>query len=161
MKSEDIAALNLINQGNVGEVTFVRYALSAKYRTYTKIVMHIKEALEWISATLENKKLKDIYASANPEQTVWLVTIQFENHAMANLFMDFTRTKNSFIKQTEIAGTKGLYLFDSTVENAYQVDFLEEDIDPEADLLGKGVGDEWWKLIENSIENKEVVLQKE
>lgn len=156
MKPEDQAAIREIRQGKVGEVTSIRYSLHSQEKNKDQIISHAKEALNWISEINEDQHLKDIYASVNSEKTVWLITCKLINNALVNMFLDFSANKNHYIKKTEIAGTSGLFVYDSSIENAFQSNYLSEDkIEP--DKVEKGIIEEWWEIIERSIEKGDVM----
>ena len=157
MKRENQAAVTAVRDGKVGDVCFIRYSLHAPNKPYETIGLHIKEAFDWVSEVNGKKELKDLYATANPEKTVWLVTCQFAGGAMANLFFDFSG--HTHVKQMEVAGTDGLYVFDSSVEQAFQSDFLKtHGIEPESE---SGVqADEWWILAEESLRTRDKVEPK-
>ena len=148
MKRENQAAVTAVRDGKVGDVCFARYSLHSPNKPYEIIGLHIKEAFDWVSEVNGQKELKDLYATANPEKTVWLVTCQFAGGAMANLFFDFSG--HTHVKQMEVAGTDGLYVFDSSVEQAFQSDFLKKhEIEPESE---SGVqANDWWVLVEESL----------
>ena len=59
MKLEDQAALREVREGNVGNVTFIRYNFHAPEKPFEIITQHIKEALYWISNIHINQDLKD------------------------------------------------------------------------------------------------------
>lgn len=147
-------------QGKLGKVCAVRYSLHAPNKPLEAISSHAKEALGWIAEVNGMQELTDIYGSANDEKTVWLVTCQFADGSVANLFLDFSGAGSTWIKQMEIAGTEGLYVFDSTVEQAFQSDFLQaQAIEPEEHVNRQA--EEWWKLLGVSAALGEaVVLQK-
>ena len=76
---------------------------------------------------------------------------------MANLFFDFSG--HTHVKQMEVAGTEGLYVFDSSVEQAFQSDFLKtHEIEPESE---SGVqANDWWVLAEESLRTGDKVAPK-
>lgn len=157
MKLEDQAALREVREGNVGNVTFIRYNFHAPEKPFEIITQHIKEALYWISNIHINQDLKDINTSANQEKNVWLITCQFTDRTVANLFFDFSPSRSIYIKQMEIAGTTGLYVFDSSVEQALQSDFLQVlEINPE--YMKDDRVEKWWGKAIQSFQTGQVAL---
>ena len=157
MKRENQAAITAVRDGKVGDVCFARYSLHAPNKPFEVISLHIKEAFDWVREVNGKKELKDLYATVNPEKTVWLVTCQFASGTMANLFFDFSG--DAYVKQMEVAGTEGLYVFDSSIERAFQSDFLKQhDVKPERESGAQA--DDWWGLAEESLRTRDKVVPK-
>lgn len=124
MRLEDKSALSLAQSGQLGEIRFFRYFLSIGNLNSTKIPNAVFVGYQFAE---KFGKLQEIYATFSKDEKVTLLTGKSKDGYIVNLFFDFTNQTNKPIKQVEIAGSQGIYQFDTTTENAFQSNFLTTD----------------------------------
>jgi len=155
MKAEDQSAVTLAQSGQLGEINFFRYFLSAGNLSKEQIPSAVYEAYEFAKALGSSQ---EIYASASQNESVLLITSKSQAGYIINLFFDFTKKTQGITKQVEIAGTKGIYQFDTASETAFWSDFLSPEADydfPEATEKELAFFE---KVKESYLENKLVSL---
>ena len=155
MRAEDLSAVNLAKSGQLGDINFFRYFLSIGNLAKTQIPTAIYEAYEFAK---ELGADQEIYASANNDESVILVTGKNAAGYIINMFFDFSNPSTTPIKQVEIAGTKVIYQFDTASEKAFWSDFLAS----ENDFVFEEAGDKELNFFEkvkaSYLENKLVDL---
>lgn len=127
MREEDISAIQIVKSKQLGEVCFFRYLLSVGNFTEEHIPTAIFEAYLFACEINGKSDLESIYASASKNEQVILITGRGKNGLIVNLFFDFSGENQEPIKQSEIAGAKGMYQFDSTSETAFHSNFLTQE----------------------------------
>ncbi|MBO1304735.1 hypothetical protein JZO70_01070 [Enterococcus sp. 669A] len=124
MHAENIHALSLAEQGELGEIDFTRITISTSCNSEIKKEEIIKENLSFVRSLHQNQ-IKSLYASSNAEETVFLISLQFLNDSLSNIFLDFTFSdSDSYIKKFEISGSDGIYEYHSGQHSAFYSNFL-------------------------------------
>lgn len=156
MKKEDIASVRAVESGRIGKPTFIRYSLSMNRPEQLNEELLLSEVFNWMSS-IDNLELKQLSATRSQNKEVLLITMQLVNATIANLFLDFSRKNVGYAKEFEIAGTKGIYVFDSTHNQGFESDCcqveeytIETNTYEHNDLL---------QLIQKSLEEQSVVNQ--
>lgn len=159
MKLEDISACQAFTQNKLGKITFIRYSLSLYRQNHHEFEEILAEIYHWLQA-LQVTEILSVVASKPKNETLYIITAEFENNVLINLFLDFTRTTSGFSKKTEIAGTEGLFVFDSATESAFQSDFLEE-ANWQTSLTNQEEAKTFIQLIKKSMATNEIIFKKE
>lgn len=118
MKLEDKACVDLVKEKKLGKVSFVRYSLSLNKQHDGKLDMILSELYTWFEE-MGMKEVKELSVSLGKGGQVLLVTGQFEGAILFNIFINLTQTTDGFVKKLEVAGTDGLYVFNSESEEAF------------------------------------------
>lgn len=151
MKLEDKACIKMIEEGKIGQVTFIRYSLVLGDYTHYKNVL--SEFYDWVK-NMGVTDIESISASQLKNNSGILVTGKFKEQVMFNLYLAKDTTEKGFVKKVEVSGTDGLYVFNSESEEAFMstciskkaYDFVE--VNP--------VNNDWLELIDNELQSKEV-----
>lgn len=156
IKKEDQASVTAIESGKVGKPTFIRYSLSISNQEKNKKDALLDEIFGWIRslAKLEMERLSATY-SQNKE--VLLISMQFIDSTIANLSLNFSRKDSDYIKNFEIAGTKGIYVFDSEQNQGFQSNCCHM----EAYQIEKNTGEntDWLNLVHKSLLEHQLVYK--
>lgn len=123
MREEDQAGVSLAVKGKLGKVRFFRYSLTVNYRYQDQQEAILSEVFDWVKAA-GVRELHSVSASYAKEKKVLVVTMAFADKVLANVFINMESRQGGFIKKSEIAGTKGLYVFSSENEAAFTSDCL-------------------------------------
>jgi predicted dehydrogenase len=105
----------------VGNIHFIRYTLSI-YPDKNKM-SYFEQIADFI-VDLVHEPIRNLYFTADESRTAFLITMEFESKALVNIFLNFNTKYKSNIRKVEVSGTNGLIVYDSTVEQAFQSDFL-------------------------------------
>lgn len=124
MKLEDQASLGQVKQGNLGDVTFFRYALTLPQEYQGQQDALLSEVIDWIKGAGVTD-LHSASASYAKGKKVLIITLSFGKNVLANLLLNMESVSAGFVKKSEIAGTKGLYVFNSESETAFTSDCIQ------------------------------------
>ncbi|WP_314064551.1 hypothetical protein [uncultured Vagococcus sp.] len=69
-------------------------------------------------------KVATLYASATPNKSIYLITLQFKDQSLANIMVDFTNQRQQHIRKIEIVSDNSIYNFDSSTEDAFYSDYI-------------------------------------
>ncbi|MBP1043010.1 hypothetical protein I6N95_18505 [Vagococcus sp. BWB3-3] len=153
MKLEDQASLAQVKQGNLGKVTFLRYSLTLPQEYQEQQDALLSEVIDWIKgAGVTN--LHSASASYAKGKKVLVITLSFAENVLANLLLNLESVKTGFVKKSEIAGTKGLYSFNSESETAFTSDCIQPPAYQVVPL--NGANREWLNVINTSLATGEV-----
>ncbi len=124
MKAEHEDILNQIRKDTFGEITFTRYDLATALKEDQQIDFILKEALQFLFLCHQSN-LETLYASHESTQKIYLITLQFQNQSLCNLFIDgAAKNEQVYKKQIEIVGTKGLYQYNSSYDRGLTSNFI-------------------------------------
>lgn len=124
MKIEHQAILEQIKQGKIGDITFSRYDLSTGIDYDKQLDFILKEALQFL-LRCHQSHLETLFASYEPTHQIYLITLQFQNQSLANLFLDASSVNEQhFKKQIELVSTNGLYQFNSADTRGFSSNFI-------------------------------------
>lgn len=125
MKIEHRDILNHLRQGGLNDVTFSRYDLSTGIDHDKQLDFILKEALQFL-LLCHQSHLETILASSEPTHRLYLITIQFQDQSLSNLFIDASKVNDQqFKKEIEIVSTDGLYHFNSADERGFHSNFIQ------------------------------------
>lgn len=125
MHKENAHALSLVRSGHFGEVNFTRMTLMTNCNTKTGKENLMREILSFVRS-LHQDRIDTVYASSNPERSVYLISLQFFNYSLSNILLDFSfKEKEDYLKKFEIAGSDGIYQYNSSQENTFHSTFLK------------------------------------
>lgn len=124
MKAEHEDILKQIREDALGEITFTRYDLATALKEAKQIDFILKEALQFLFLCHQSN-LETLYASHESTQKIYLITLQFQNQSLCNLFIDGAlKNEHVYTKQIEIVGTKGLYQYNSSYNRGLSSNFI-------------------------------------
>ncbi|MHC5269848.1 hypothetical protein ACYSNO_11840 [Enterococcus sp. LJL98] len=124
MKIEHQDILEQIKNKRIGDVTFSRYDLATGIESKQQQQFILKEALQFL-LLCHQSHLETIFASHEPQQQIYLVTMQFQDQSLSNLFIDGSPVnQQKFVKKIEIVGTNSLYQFHSADERGFSSNFI-------------------------------------
>lgn len=124
MKMEHQAILQQIQMDQLGSVTFSRYDLATGIETHAQLELMLKEALQFL-LLCHQSPLETVYGSYEAEHLIYLITMQFKNQSLCNLFIDASdANQQNYQKQIEIVGTKGLYQYNSADRRGFSSNFI-------------------------------------
>lgn len=125
MKVEHEDILEQLHQGDMGDVTFSRYDVATGIEYDKQLDFILKEALQFL-LLCHQSHLETIFASYEPKNQIYLITMQFKNQSLSNLFIDASDINNQNFKKTiEIVGTNSLYQFNSADERGFASTFIQ------------------------------------
>lgn len=125
MRDEHSYALNLKKTNEFKSIEFSRISLTTFNSDLTNQELIFKELINFIYK-LHQSETDMIYASANEDRTVYLITTQFKNGTLNNLLLSFINNSPTYQKRIEISGNDGLYEYNSIQEDSYYSDFLRK-----------------------------------
>lgn len=126
MHPENQHALSLVSAGKIGQVNFTRLTLATQCKTISDKEAIMKEVLDFIRA-LHRDRIDTLYATCHKAAAVYLISLQFFNHSLANILLDFSyQDSDNYLKTFEIAGTRGIYQYDSQQEHSFSSNFLNQ-----------------------------------
>ena len=109
MRMEHLAIIKQIQEERFGSVTFSRYDLATGVETNDQVDILLKEALQFL-LLCHQSAIETIYGSHEERHQIYLITLQFIDQSLCNLFIDASPTnQQNYQKQIEIVGTQGLY----------------------------------------------------
>lgn len=124
MKIEHQDILKYLRSRKFGEVTFSRYDIATGLECEKQFDFILKEALQFL-LLCHQSHLETIFASHEPKHNLCLITIQFHDQSLSNLFIDgSTVNDQEFKKQIEIVSKNGLYRFNSADERGFSSNFI-------------------------------------
>lgn len=124
MRVEHQAILQQIQTQQLGSVTFSRYDLATGIESEAQIDLLLKEALQFL-LLCHQSPLETIYGSYAAQHQIYLLTIQFKNQSLCNLFIDASiANQQNYQKQIEIVGTQGLYQYHSADRRGFSSNFI-------------------------------------
>lgn len=124
MRIEHQAILQQIQTQQLGSVTFSRYDLATGIESEAQMDLLLKEALQFL-LLCHQSPLETIYGSYDVQHRIYLLTIQFKNQSLCNLFIDASMAnQQNYQKQIEIVGTQGLYQYNSADRRGFSSNFI-------------------------------------
>lgn len=152
MKLEDIACLKKIETNSLGDITFIRYSLVLDELTHYEKVL--SEFYDWVKA-MGITGVENVSVSSLKKKSGILITGRFREQMMFNFFLTKEKNKKGFVKKVEVAGTKGLYVFNSESEEA----FMSTCITPKGYeyIEVNPKNSEWIELINHELKSQEVI----
>lgn len=157
MKLEDKKICDMIQQNDLGNVKFFRYSLT--------INTNQKQEEKWLLAEMfqllhesGQQTIKQLTASHAKDERATLLTLEFEDHVMANLFIGYASDVTTYTKVLEVVGDKALYQFNSDSPTAFSTTFTKESyaVDQTIDLSRY---ETWFNMMTQSIQQKTSVKE--
>ncbi|MGX7204897.1 hypothetical protein [Enterococcus pingfangensis] len=124
MHLENQHALSVVSAGKIGIVNFTRLTLATHCDTISEKEAIMKDILGFVRS-LHQGRIDTVYATCHKDKAVYLISLQFFNHSLANILLDFSyKNSDNYLKKFEIAGDRGIYQYDSQQENSFSSSFL-------------------------------------
>lgn len=124
MRIEHSAIIKQIQEERLGNVTFSRYDLATGVETIEQVDTLLKESLQFL-LLCHQSEIETIYGSHEERHQIYLITLQFKDHSLCNLFINASPTnQKNYQKQIEIVGTQGLYQYNSADQRGFASNFI-------------------------------------
>lgn len=158
MKDEDMQLIKSYKDGELGKITFYRSQISASLRDGQQLERLVKET-EQVLVALGIGRPTVVNALRQQNAPLYSIIAKTSTHQLLNLFFDFTPTNPTYTKKLDVAGTEGLYIYDSRTDMGFwtnsgvsaQITFAES-TEPNCSL---------WLMIQRSISTNSVVVEEE